>query len=140
MKLLVVLLLVRLYARINISKPNIHIKHLSTTPLKKSFKISFLKLIVFSLLVVFLNSPFILIFKGASESITKTNLALPDYMFTIKYFINNFKHLLLLLSGGIEINRGLKQSSNIKFCHWNLSDLAAQDFISTISGDFYYKY
>ena len=98
-------------------------------PLKKSFKISFFMLIVFSLLVVFLNSLFIFIFKGISESIPKANLTLPDYMFTIMYFINNFKHLLLLLSGDIEINPGPKRSSNINFCHWNLSDLAAHDFI-----------
>ena len=43
--------------------------------------------------------------------------------------INNFKHLLLLLSGDIEINPGPKRSSNITFCHWNLNDLAAHDFI-----------
>ena len=60
-------------------------------------------LIVLSLLVVFLNSLFIFTFKGASKSITKTNLTLLDYIFTIRYFINNFKHLLLLLSGDIEI-------------------------------------
>ena len=110
-------------------KKNIYIKRLSTTPLKKSFKISFFMLIVFSLLVVFLNSSFIFIFKGASESITKTNLTLPNYMFTIRYFINNFKHLLLLLSGDIEINPDPKRSSNIKFCHWNLNGLASHDFI-----------
>ena len=83
-------------------------------------------LIVFSLLVVFLNSSFIFIFKGASESITKTNLTLADCMFTIRYFINNYEHLLLLLSGDIEIIAGLKLKSNIKFCHWNL---AAHGFI-----------
>ena len=50
-------------------------------------------------------------------------------MFAIRYFINNFKHLLLLLSGDIETNPGPKRSSNIKFCHWNLNGLAAHDFI-----------
>ena len=110
-------------------KKNIYIKRLSTTPLKKSFKTSLFMLIVFSLLVVFLNSSFIFIFKGASESITKTNLTLPNYMFTIRYFINNFKHLLLLLSGDTEINPDPKRSSNIKFCHWNLNGLASHDFI-----------
>ena len=64
-------------------------------PLKKSFKISFLMLKVFSLLVVFLNSSFIFTFKGTSESIMKAKLTLPDYMFTIMYFMNNFKYLLL---------------------------------------------
>ena len=86
-------------------------------------------LMVFSLLVVFLNSSFIFIFKGASVSITKANLTLPDYMFTIRYFINSFKNLLLLLSRDLEINPGPKWSSNIKFCHWNLYRLAAHDFI-----------
>ena len=42
-------------------------------------------------------------------------------MLTIRYFINNFKHLLLLLSGDTKITLDLKQSSNIKFCHWNLN-------------------
>ena len=67
---------------------------------QKSFKKLFFVLIVFSFLVIFLNS--------SSESITKTNVTLPDYMFTIRYFINNFTHLLLLLSGDIEINPGPK--------------------------------
>ena len=46
---------------------NIHIKRLSTMPLKKSFKTPFLMLILLFLLVAFLNSSFIFIFKGASE-------------------------------------------------------------------------
>ena len=51
-------------------------------------------------------------------------------MCTIRYFISNFhKHILLLLSGDIEINPGPKRSSNIKFSHWNLYGLAAHDFI-----------
>ena len=86
-------------------------------------------LIVLFLLVVFLNSSFIFVFKGVSEIITETILTWPDYMFAIRYFINNFKHLLLLLSGDIETNPGPKRSSNIKFCHWNLNGLAAHDFI-----------
>ena len=44
------------------------------------------------------------------------------------FFIDNFKNLLLL-SEDIEVNPDLKRSSNLKFCHWNLSGLAAQDFI-----------
>ena len=116
-------------ARVGVYNFNIHINRLSTMPLKKSFKISFFMLIFVFLLAVFLNSSFTFIFKGASESITKKKLTLPDYMFTIRHFINNFKHLLLLLSGDIEINPGPKRSSNITFCHWNLNDLAAHDFI-----------
>ena len=99
------------------NEPNIHVERLSTMPLKKPFKIPFLMLIVLFLLVVFLNSLFIFIFKGASESITVTILTWPVYMFAIRYFINNFKHLLLLLSGDIETNPGPKRSSNIKFWH-----------------------
>ena len=110
-------------------EPNIHIERLSTMPLKKSFKIPFFMLIVLFLLVVFLNSSFFFIFKGASDSIKETILTWPVYMFAIRYFINNFKHLLLLLSGDIETNPGPKRSSNIKFCHWNLNGLAAHDFI-----------
>ena len=110
-------------------EPIIHIKRLTTKLLKKSFTISFFMLIILFLLVVFLNSSFIFIFKGASESITETNLTWPDYIFTIRYLINHFKHLLLLLSGDIETNPSPKRSSNIKFCHWNLNDLAAHDFI-----------
>ena len=86
-------------------------------------------LIILFLLIVFLNSSFIFIFKDAFESIKETNLTWPDYMFTIRYLINNFKHLLLLLSGDIEINPGPKRSSNITFCHWNLNGLATHDFI-----------
>ena len=56
-------------------------------------------------------------------------MTLPDYMFTTMCFINNFKHVLLLLSGDIEINPGPKRSSNIRFCYWNLNGLAAHDFI-----------
>ena len=110
-------------------EPNVHIKRLSTMSLKKSFKIPFLMLIVLFLLVVFLNSSFIFIFKRASESIKETILTWPVYMFAISYFINNFKHLLLLLSGDIETNPCPKRSPNIKFCHWNLNGLAAHNFI-----------
>ena len=110
-------------------KRNIHIERLSTMPLKKSFKIPFFMLIVLFLLGFFLNSSLFSIFKGASDSIKETILTWPVYMFAIRYFINNFKHLLLLLSGDIETNPGPKRSSNIKFCHWNLNGLAAHDFI-----------
>ena len=44
-------------------------------------------------------------------------------MITIRYFINSFKHLLLLLSQDIETNPGPKRSSNITFFHWNLNRL-----------------
>ena len=98
-------------------------------PLKKSFKISFFMLIILFSLVFFLNSLFIFIFKSASEIIKETNLTWFDYMFTIRYLINNFTHLLVLLPGDIETNPGPKRSSNIKFCHWNLNGLAAHDFI-----------
>ena len=108
---------------------NIHIKCLSTMPLKKSFKISFFILIVFSLLFFFLNSSFIFIFKCLSENITKTNLTLPNCTFTSRYIINDLKHLLLLSSGDIEINPGPKRPSNIKLCHWDLNGLAAHYFI-----------
>ena len=65
------------------TEPNIRIKRLPTKPFKKSFKKPFFMLVI--LLLV------------ASESITETNLTWPDHMFTIGYFINNFKHLLLIL-------------------------------------------
>ena len=110
-------------------EPNIRIKCLPTMPFKKSFKKPFFVLVILFLLVVFLNSSFFFIFNGPSDSIRETNLTWSDYMFTIRYFINNFKHLLLLLSGDIETNPGPKRSSNIKFCHWNLNGLAAHDFI-----------
>ena len=86
-------------------------------------------LITLFLLVVFLSSSFIFIFKGASESIKETNLTWSDYMFTITHLINNLKALLLLLSRDIETNPGPKRSSNIKFCHWNLNGLTAHYFI-----------
>ena len=110
-------------------EPNIYIKRLTTMPLKKSFKIPFFMLMIFFLLVVLLNSSFVFIFKGACESIKETNLTWSDYMFTITYLINNFKHLLLLLSRDIETNPDPKRSSNIKFCHWNLNGLTAHYFI-----------
>ena len=36
---------------------------------------------------------------------------------------------MLLLSPEIEVNPGLKRSSNIRFSHWKLNGLAAHDFI-----------
>ena len=109
-------------------KPNRHItKGLFTMPINKSFKIPFFKLLVFSLVIAFLNSSFIL-YKGTSRSLAKSKLTFPDYMLTIMFFINNFKHLLLLL-GDIEVYSGPKRSSNNKFCHWNLNGLVAYDFI-----------
>ena len=98
-------------------------------PFNKSFIIPFFKLLILSLVIAFINYSFIL-YKGTSESLTKSKLlTFPDYMLTIIYYINNFKHLLLLSSGDIEANTGLKRSSNIKFCQWNINGLAAHDFI-----------
>ena len=94
-------------------EPNIHNECVSTMPLKKSFKIPFLMLIVLFLLFVFLNSSFIFIFKGPSENITVTILTWPVYIFAIRYFINSFKNQLFLLSGDIETNPGSKRSFNI---------------------------
>ena len=37
--------------------------------------------------------------------------------------------MILLRSGDVETNPGPKKSSFIKFCHWNLNDLAAHDFL-----------
>ena len=97
-------------------KPNRYIKKgLFTMPINKSFKIPFFKLLVFSLVIAFLNSSFIL-YKGTSGSLAKSKLTFPDYMLTIIFFINNFKHLVLL-SGDIEVNPGPKRSSRIKFCN-----------------------
>ena len=36
-------------------------------------------------------------------------------MLTIMYFINNFKHFLLLLSGDIEVNPGPKNHITLHF-------------------------
>ena len=58
----------------------------------------------------------------------KSKLTFPDYVLMIMYFINDFKHLLLL-SKDIEVNPGPKRSSNIKFCHFNLNRLTARGFI-----------
>ena len=58
----------------------------------------------------------------------KSKLTFPDYTLTIIFFINKFKHLLLL-SGDTEVNPDPKRSYNIKFCQWNLNGLAAADFI-----------
>ena len=72
-------------------------------------------LVILFLLVFCLNFSFIFIFKGASESITETNLTWPDYMFTIRYFIKYFKHFLLLLSGDIETNPGPNDNLTLNF-------------------------
>ena len=97
-------------------KPNRHIrKGLFTMPINKSLKILSVKLSVFSLVTAFLNFSFILIYKGSSESMTKSKLNFPYYMLTIMYFINNFKHLLLLLSGDIEVNPDPKDHLTLNF-------------------------
>ena len=52
-------------------KPNRHIKRgLVTMPINKSFKVPFFKLLVFSVVIVLLNSTFIL-YKGTFESLAK---------------------------------------------------------------------
>ena len=60
---------------------------------------------------------------------TKSKPTFPDYMLTIMYFINNFKHLFEV---NIEVNLGPKRSSNIKSYHWNYNGLAAHDFIKML--------
>ena len=75
-------------------EPYIHIKRLSTMPLKIIQNI-ILHADSFFFISCFFNYLFIFIFKDTSESMIKAKLTLPDYMFSIMYFINNFKHLLL---------------------------------------------
>ena len=95
-------------------KPIRHIKRGSfTMPVNKSFVMPFFKLLIFSLVIAFLNSSFILS-KDTSESLAKSKLAFPDYMLTIMFFINNFKHLLLL-SGYIEVNQAWKDHLTLNF-------------------------
>ena len=55
-------------------------------PINKSFKIPFFNLLLFSLVIAFLNSNFIL-YKGTSESLAKLKPTFPDYMLTIMFFI-----------------------------------------------------
>ena len=40
--------------------------------------------------------------------------------------------MFLLESGDIETNLGHRRSSFIKFCHWNLNGLAADDFVKML--------
>ena len=83
-------------------------------PINESFKIPFFKLLVFSSVIAFLNSTFIL-YKGTSECLANTKLAFPDYMLTIMFFVNNFKHLLLL-SGDIDkLNQARKDHLTLNF-------------------------
>ena len=74
-------------------------------PINESFKIPFFKLLVISLVIAFLNS--FILYKGTSERLVKSKQTFPDYMLTIMYFINTFKHLLSL-SRHIEVNPGQK--------------------------------
>ena len=39
------------------------------------------------------------------------------------------QNFLLLKSGDIESNPGIRKSSAVKFCHWNLNGLAAHEFL-----------
>ena len=51
-------------------------------------------------------------------------------LFINDYFCNlPFVVLLLLRLGDVETNPGLKKSSVIKFCHWDLNGLAGHDFL-----------
>ena len=54
------------------------------------------------------------------------------------HFINNLKRLLLL-SKDMEANSDPKQSSNIRFCHWNLNFYAAHGFIKVPYVETYIK-
>ena len=54
-------------------------------PINKSFKMPFFKLLVFYLVIAFLNSTFIL-YKGTSESLVKLKLTFPDYVLTIVFY------------------------------------------------------
>ena len=67
-------------------KPNRHIKRgLFAMLMNKSLKRPFFKLLVFSLVIAFLNSTFIL-YKGTSENLAKLILTFPDYMLTIVFY------------------------------------------------------
>ena len=53
--------------------------------MNKSLKRPFFKVLVFSLVIAFLNSTFIL-YKGTSENLAKLILTFPDYMLTIVFY------------------------------------------------------
>ena len=77
-------------------------------------------------LVIFIfNKP--LFFYAVTAYIGKSS---NDLLFINDYFLNlTFVTLLLLRSGDVETNLCPKNSSVIKFCHWNLNSLAAHDFV-----------
>ena len=68
-----------------------------------------------------------LVFYAVTAYMGKSSNAL---LFINDYFRNlPFVTYLLLRSGDVETNLGPKKSSVIKFCHWNLNGLAANDFL-----------
>ena len=46
----------------------------------------------------------------------------------LRFFFLLYIKILLCFCGGIDINPGPKRSS-LTFCHWNLNDVAAHEFI-----------
>ena len=68
--------------------------------------------------------------KGFFVTVKSNHALLSVRMFTFYLFFDTvFLKILLVNSGDIETNPGLRKSYSIEFCHWNLNGLAAHDFI-----------
>ena len=57
---------------------------------------------------------------------------MPIKYFDFSCYAFNWESMSLLESGDIETNPGLRRSSLIIFCHWNLNGLAAHDFLKVL--------
>ena len=95
--------------------------------------LSCLILVIFCLLVVNIYLRSLKINISSSIMIAKSFnscIGLRNYIITICNSITSIlKTQVLLISGDIETNPGPKILSAIKFCHWNLNRLPAQDFV-----------
>ena len=64
-----------------------------------------------------------------TEKSVKPCFAVCAYVLFYLFFDTILSKILLVNSGDIESSPGLRKSSPIKFCHWNLNGVAAHDFI-----------
>ena len=109
------------YIKLKYSSPFSHVFRNSQLCFSSLLILMLITFVLYSELLVFHNIHFFLFDKTTS------------FANMLTFFVCDFKCLLILLSGDIELNPGPKRYSNLKVCHYNLNSLTSHSFAKVSS-------
>ena len=109
------------YIKLKYSSPFSHVFRNSQLCFSSLLILMLITFVLYSELLVFHNIHFFLFDKTTS------------FANMLTFFVCDFKCLLILLSGDIELNPGPKRYSNLKVCHYNLNSLPSHSFAKVSS-------